>query len=160
MSQRIASTYQIILASGSPRRQQLLKDIGIAYEIQLKEVEERYPSHLKGAEITDYLAKLKASPFKGTLQQNDLLITSDTIVWLDGEALGKPKNANEAFEMLRSLSGNQHQVITSVCLTATNFQKVFNDSTTVSFHELSDEFGIKFTQNEEQVLKAAKKKKK
>lgn len=132
------SNYNIILASGSPRRQQFFKDLDIPFTIQLKEIEEIYPITLKGAEITDYLADLKAQPFE-SLNNNDLLITSDTIVWLKDKALGKPKDAEEAFTMLRKLSGKQHQVFTSVSIKNLNFQIIINDTTEVYFKELTDE---------------------
>lgn len=132
------SHYNIILASGSPRRQQFFKELDIPFSIQLKEVEEVYPTALKGAEITDYLANLKAEPFD-SLQDTDLLITSDTIVWLQDEALGKPKDAVEAFNMLRKLSGTQHQVMTSISIKNPTFQIITNDTTTVYFKELTDE---------------------
>ena len=94
----------IILASGSPRRQQFFKDLGIDFEIKLKEIDEVYPEHLKAEEITDYLAVLKAHAFEGELKDDDVLITSDTIVWLNEKALGKPKNYDDAFKMLSDLS--------------------------------------------------------
>ena len=131
------SNYNIILASGSPRRQQFFKDLDIPFSIELKEIDEVYPSNLKGAEITDYLADLKSLAFN-SLNNNDLLITSDTIVWLESEALGKPKNVNEAFEMLRKLSRKQHQVMTSVSIKNPNFQIILNDTTEVYFKELTD----------------------
>ncbi|WP_299049238.1 Maf-like protein [uncultured Polaribacter sp.] len=130
--------YTIILASGSPRRQQFFKDLGLDFTIQLKEIKEVYPKELKGNQITDYLATLKSKVFN-TLTDRDLLITSDTIVWLDNKALGKPKDEQEAFKILQSLSGKEHQVITSVCITNNHFQKVINDTTTVSFKKLTDE---------------------
>ena len=130
--------YTIILASGSPRRQQFFKDLGLDFTIQLKEIKEVYPKELKGNQITDYLATLKSKVFN-TLTDRDLLITSDTIVWLGNKALGKPKDEQEAFKMLQSLSGKEHQVITSVCITNNHFQKVINDTTTVSFKKLTDE---------------------
>lgn len=129
--------YNVILASKSPRRQQFLKDLDIDFTIQLKEVEEIYPKELKGTEITDFLADLKSKPFTG-LEKNDLLITSDTIVWFNNKALGKPKDADDAFKILRELSGNKHQVITSISIKGNNFQKIFNDTTDVYFKELSD----------------------
>ena len=82
---------KIILASGSPRRQQFLKDMYLDFEIRIKEIDEIYPDHLQSTEITDYLAMLKAAPFDGTLLDNELLITSDTLVWLDKKALGNQK---------------------------------------------------------------------
>lgn len=129
--------YHVILASKSPRRQQILKELGIPFEIQLKEVKEVYPEALKGAEITDYLAVLKAKPFKENLQNNELIITSDTIVWLENRALGKPHSEKDAINMLQHISGKKHQVISSICLTTKNFQKTFNDTTEVYFKQLS-----------------------
>ena len=92
--------FNVILASASPRRHAFFKAMDLDFKIQLKPVEEIYSEDLKGPEITDFLAKLKAEPFIGSLQSKDILITSDTIVWLDGKALGKPKNAADAFSML------------------------------------------------------------
>jgi len=129
--------YNIILASKSPRRQQFFKDLNIDFTIKLKEVEELYPQKLKGIEITDYLANLKAKAYKN-LKDNDLLITSDTIVWLENKALGKPKNYHEAFVMLKNLSGKKHEVITSISIKNKNFQKIINDITTVFFKKISD----------------------
>ena len=128
--------YNVILASGSPRRQQFFKDLQIDFTVQLNPVDEIYPNHLKGSEITDYLANLKAEAFT-KLADNDLLITSDTIVWINNKALGKPKDKEEAFEMLRELSGKSHQVISSVSIKNNTFQKIFNDITQVHFKELS-----------------------
>jgi len=131
------NAYHVILASKSPRRQQILKELGIPFEIQLKEVKEVYPEALKGAEITDYLAVLKAKPFKENLQNNELIITSDTIVWLENRALGKPHSEKDAISMLQHISGKKHQVISSICLTNKNFQRTFNDTTEVYFKQLS-----------------------
>jgi septum formation protein len=130
--------YNVILASGSPRRQQYFKDLDIDFSIQVRQIEERYPKELKGAEITDFLADLKSKAFTD-LQEEDLLITSDTIVWLENKALGKPKDAKDAFKMLSALSGKQHQVITSISIKSAFFQKIINDITTVSFKELTAE---------------------
>jgi len=132
------NNYNVILASGSPRRQQFFRDLDIDFSIQLKEIEEIYPENLKGVAITDYLSNLKSDAFS-TLNDKDLLITSDTIVWLEGKALGKPKDAKDAFTMLRAMSGKKHEVITSVCLKSTSFQKIINDITSVTFKELSDD---------------------
>lgn len=129
--------YKLILASGSPRRQQFFKDLNLDFEIRLKEVEETYPEHLKASEVTDFLARLKASAFH--LQKNEILVTSDTIVWLDEKVLGKPKNYKDAFVILQKLSGNTHQVITSVCLKSSKKTKVFNTTTKVTFSELTHE---------------------
>ena len=131
------NNYNVILASGSPRRQQFFRDLDIDFSIQLKEIEEIYPENLKGVAITDYLSNLKSEAFS-SLNDNDLLITSDTIVWLEGKALGKPKDAKDAFTMLKAMSGKKHEVITSVCLKSNSFQKIINDITIVTFKELSD----------------------
>ena len=138
MLQQKLSNYNVILASKSPRRQQFFKELEIDFTIQLKEVEEMYPPALKGSKITDFLADLKSKSFTN-LSKNDLLITSDTIVWLDNKALGKPKDKEEAFVMLRSLSGRKHEVITSISIKTTSFQKIINDTTAVYFKEISDE---------------------
>ncbi|TVZ54950.1 septum formation protein [Lutibacter sp. Hel_I_33_5] len=131
--------YSIILASGSPRRQQFFKDLDLDFEIRLKEVEEIYPKELNGSEITDFLADLKSKPFDNELTGKDVLITSDTIVWFNNTALGKPKNEEDAFTMLRSLSGNKHEVVTSISIKSIHFQKIINDTTSVYFKELTDD---------------------
>jgi septum formation protein len=133
------SAYSIILASGSPRRQQFFKYLDLDFEIRLKEVEEIFPETLKAEEITNYLSILKANAFEGELQDNDLLITSDTIVWHKNCPLGKPKDAQEAFEILKSLSNNTHEVITSVCFKTKNKTEVISETTKVTFNALSDE---------------------
>lgn len=130
--------YNIILASGSPRRQQFFKDMDIAVEIRPKTVEENYPDHLISNEITDYLAQKKAAPFNGALKENDILITSDTIVWHNNKALGKPENEQEAFDTLMSLSGSFHEVVTSVCFTTITAQKTVNNVTKVYFKTLTE----------------------
>ena len=126
----------IILASGSPRRQQFLTDLNLDFTIQLKEVEEIYPKDLKGKEIVKYLAKLKASPFTN-LSKKDILITADTIVWHDGKMLGKPKSEEEAIKMLQSLSGKKHKVYSGVCLKSATKEVVFSSTTEVYFKKLS-----------------------
>ena len=129
--------YNVILASGSPRRQQFFKDLQIDFTIQLKEIEEVYPNSLKGSEITDYLANLKSKAFTN-LKDKDVLITSDTIVWHKNKALGKPKDKKEAKEMLLGLSNDAHEVITSISLKTNNFQKIINDTTVVYFKKLTE----------------------
>jgi len=130
--------HKIILASGSPRRQQFFKDLDLDFEIRIKEVEEIYPDHLQGVEITNYLAELKASAFEGTLQDNEILVTSDTLVWLNNQALGKPKDYEEAVAILKALSDTTHEVITSVCFTTTRQSDTIYEVTKVTFNELSD----------------------
>jgi septum formation protein len=129
----------IILASGSPRRQQFFKEMDLHYTIRLKEIEEVYPDHLKGAEITNFLAELKANAFENELGENDVLVTSDTIVWLQGKALGKPRDYDDAFKMLQQLANQTHEVITSVCLKSVAKTEVFHCITKVTFSSLSDE---------------------
>ena len=131
--------YTLILASGSPRRQQFFKDLDLDFEIRLKEIEEVYPPELEAAQITNYLAELKASAFEGELQTNEILITSDTIVWHNNKALGKPKDEQDAFEILKSLSNTTHEVITSVCFKTNKKIDLLHEITKVTFNELTDE---------------------
>ncbi|WP_430400859.1 Maf-like protein [Flavobacterium sp.] len=128
----------IILASGSPRRQQYFKELDLDFTIQLKEVEEVYPNHLKAEEITNFLSELKAAAFEH-LNENDILITSDTIVWHEGKALGKPKDYEDAFQMLKSMSGKTHEVITSVSFKTNVKTETIFEITKVTFKEISDE---------------------
>ena len=130
--------YNYILASKSPRRRELLKTLGIDFQVKLKEVEEVFPDGLSKEEIPIYLVKLKAKPFLEELGSNDMLITADTIVWFNGNVLGKPRNHDEAKAMLEVLSGNEHQVITGVCLTTTKKQTSFSALSNVRFKSLSD----------------------
>ena len=129
----------IILASGSPRRQQFFRDLGLDFEVRLKEVDEVFPPGLKGGGITQFLSELKATPYKQNLQPNDLLVTSDTIVWHNEEMLGKPKDRNDAMNILRSLSGRVHQVFTSVTFTTKCKTETITEVTNVTFALLSDE---------------------
>ncbi|PIB25345.1 septum formation protein Maf [Maribacter sp. 4U21] len=139
MLRNILKDHKLILASGSPRRKMFFEEMGLDFEIQLRPVEEIYPEHLKGAEISDYLAALKASVFKDDLNPKEILITSDTVVWHNNESLAKAATPKQAFEMLKKLSDDWHQVITSVCFTTTDSQKVFNRITSVKFRELDDD---------------------
>jgi len=131
--------YKIILASGSPRRQQFFKDLDLDFEIRLKDIEEIYPETLQGVEITNYLAQLKATAFENELGQNEILVTSDTIVWHNNKALGKPKDYNDAFNILKSLSDATHEVITSVCFKTQERSETIFEVTKVTFSLLSDE---------------------
>lgn len=131
--------YKLILASGSPRRQQFFKDLDLDFEIRLKEIEEVYPPDLKREEITNYLAELKSNAFEGNLADNEILITSDTIVWHNEKALGKPKDKDDAFSILKSLSNSTHEVITSVCFKMKDKKEVIFDVTKVTFNSISDE---------------------
>ncbi len=129
--------YNYILASKSPRRQELLRSLGVKFHVITKEVEEKYPDTLYREEISVFLAELKAKQFLNNLKENDLLITADTIVWFKDEVLGKPGNRNEAIETLQKLSGHEHQVISGVSLTSTQKQKSFYSISNVRFKKLS-----------------------
>jgi septum formation protein len=131
--------HKIILASGSPRRQQFFRDLDLDFEIRLKETEEVYPPNLIEEDITNYLAVLKSDAFEGELKNNEILITSDTIVWHENKALGKPKDYEDAFLMLQSLSNKTHKVITSVCFKTIDTINVISETTLVTFHPVSDE---------------------
>ena len=130
--------YNYILASKSPRRQELLRLLGMKFSVKLKEVEENFPEGMSKYEIPEFLARLKARPFLQELQKYDLLITADTIVSLEGEVLGKPANKLGAAEMLQKLSGKEHQVISGVCLSSTTKQTYFHAETNVQFKKLDD----------------------
>lgn len=130
--------YNIILASGSPRRQQFLKDLNIPFEIKLKPVDEVFSDELFKAEIPEYLAKLKADAFDD-LAENDILVTGDTIVWHDGKALNKAQNKDEAFEMISSLQNDWHQVISAFCLKSQNKILVKSATTDVFFKALDED---------------------
>ncbi len=134
----LKSGYKIILASGSPRRQQFFKDLDLDFEIRLREVEEIYPPELKAAQITNYLAQLKADAFQGELADDELLITSDTIVWHNGQALGKPRDYEDAVSMLKRMAGHTHEVITSVCFTTRQQSELLHEVTKVTFENLSE----------------------
>ena len=137
MLHSISEKFNIILASGSPRRQQFFKDLNIPFSVQLFDVEEIYPDNLNREQITNYLAELKAVPFNEILRFNDLVITSDTIVWFDNKALGKPKTKEEALAILTSLSGNYHEVITSVSFKTQDKIHTLHNSTKVFFKTLT-----------------------
>lgn len=132
--------YKVILASNSPRRKELLAGLGVDYEVRtLPDVDESYPDTLQGADIPLYIAKEKADAYRNMLQPGELMITADTIVWLDGRVLGKPKDQEDALCMLRDMSGRTHEVFTGVCITTTEWQRSFAAQTEVRFAELSEE---------------------
>lgn len=130
--------YDIILASQSPRRQELLSDLGLQFKVQSMDVEEEFPPGLGMNEVPVYLAELKAAAFLPQLKSNQLVITADTIVWLDGQVMNKPVDYQDGFRMLQALSGKKHQVITGVCLLSTDKKISFFASTDVWFKSLSD----------------------
>lgn len=132
--------YKIILASNSPRRKELMSGLGVEYVVRtLPDVDESYPNTLTGENIPAYIAQEKAAAYQAMMQPDELLITADTIVWLEGKVYGKPANKEEARQMLRDLSGKSHQVITGVCLTTTEWQKSFTATTEVRFAFLAEE---------------------
>ena len=129
-----------ILASNSPRRKDLLSGLGVDYDVKtLPDVDESYPDGLSGEEIAKHIARGKAEAYRSLIQADELVITADTIVWLDGTVMGKPKDEEEAKDMLMRLSGKTHQVITGVCLTTASMQKTFATVTDVTFATLTDE---------------------
>ena len=131
--------YQIILASQSPRRQTLLKELNFNFEVKVKEIDEAFPPHLVKEEIAVYLAELKAEAFNSELTNNQLIITADTIVWVNNQVLNKPSDYQHAFEMLETLSNNKHTVYTGVCLKTKAKTKTFWASTDVYFAKLDNE---------------------
>lgn len=131
--------YNLILASASPRRQQLMTDLGLTFEVKPADVDEFYPENLGMTAIPEYLAQLKADALNGSMGENDLIITADTIVWKDDKVLGKPVDHQEAFDMLKSLSGSQHQVITGMHLQSKSKKISFHAVTEVWFDELTDD---------------------
>ena len=139
MLKEILKNHHIILASGSPRRQEFFKNLNLDFEIRLKPIEEHYPDNLTHFQISNYLSELKSIPYKNELKPNDILITSDTIVWHKNNALGKPKNVEDAFNIIKSLSNSTHEVITSVCFTTHSSQKTIYDITKVTFKQLTNE---------------------
>jgi septum formation protein len=131
--------YNFILASKSPRRQELLHSLGIEFQVKYKDADENYPENLSKEEIPVYLAVLKSKPFLNELNENDFLITADTIVWLKDKVLGKPADHKEAVSMLQRLSGQKHEVISGVCLSSKNKQKTFCSVSEVQFKKLSND---------------------
>lgn len=132
------SKYQIVLASQSPRRIQFLKDLGLTFTVEPTQVDETFDNHLKANDITDYLCDLKANAFQFK-NDNQLIITCDTIVWNSDKALNKPENFEEAFEMISSLKNKTHQVISSICIKTKDKKVIINDCTEVTFSNLTDE---------------------
>lgn len=132
--------FRVILASASPRRRELLKATGIEYQMAQKfECEETYPKSIPAEEVAPYLSALKSHAYPNTLEYNDILITADTVVVLNGKVLGKPANEAEAHAMLSELSGSEHTVITGVTLRSADREHTFASSSTVRFAELSEE---------------------
>ena len=140
--------YKVILASGSPRRRELMAGLGVNYEVRiLPDVDESYPDTLQGEEIPLYIAKEKADAYIPMMQPDELIITADTIVWLDGKGLGKPRDREDALQMLRTMSGRTHEVFTGVCITTTDWQRSFTAQTEVRFATLSEDEIIYYVDN-------------
>lgn len=132
--------YKVVLASNSPRRKELLGGLGIGYEVKtMPDIDESYPDGLCMEEVPVYIARSKADAYRPLMQPDELIITADTIVWLDGVVMGKPKDEEEARDMLRRLSGQTHQVVTGVCLTTIDRQQSFATVTDVTFDRLTEE---------------------
>ena len=132
--------FNIVLASNSPRRKELMSGLGVDYVVKtLPDVDESYPDTLQGEEIPAYISREKAEAYQSMIEPDELLITADTIVWMNGEVLGKPKHREDAIRILRKLSGASHQVITGVCLTTKGWQNSFTVTTDVTFAVLSEE---------------------
>ena len=132
--------YRLVLASNSPRRKELLSGIDVEYEVRtLPDVDESYPDTLHHEDVAEFLSRKKAAVYLPALKEEELLITADTIVLLDGTILGKPADMDEAARMLRTLAGKQHRVITGVCLTTSRKQESFSDTAYVTFGLLSNE---------------------
>ncbi|MFZ4612246.1 MAG: Maf family nucleotide pyrophosphatase [Bacteroidia bacterium] len=132
------SNFKIILASGSPRRKELLLNLDIPFTVKVKPTDEIFPAHLKADEIAVYLSKKKSDAFVNEINDNEIIITADTIVWLNNEVLNKPINADEAKTMLVKLSGNWHTVYTGVTILKKSFSYSFYDETKVKFKELDE----------------------
>jgi len=134
------NNYHIILASNSPRRRELLAGLGIDFDIRvLPDIDEHYPTTLPVADIAQYIAAKKADAYVQTMADNELVITADTIVVVDAEVMGKPRNEADAHRMLSTISGRTHQVITGVCLTTKTLRRQFSVTTDVTFKSLTNE---------------------
>ena len=131
--------FKIILASRSPRRQQLLREMGLKFDVVIKEYEEIYPEDLDGEAIAKYVAHEKAASFKNEISDNEIVIAADTIVWCNGKVLGKPLDYKDAVRILKEISGNTHKVITGVSLLSRSGELTFSESTKVVFEALSEE---------------------
>ncbi len=136
----VEGKYKLILASNSPRRRELLAGLGMDFEVRvLPGIDESYPEELQGGDIPLFISKEKANAYVNSLADDELLITADTIVWLDGEVLEKPADEADARRMLHELSGQTHQVFTGVCLTTRAKQVAFSCRSDVTFCPLTDD---------------------
>ena len=131
--------YNLVLASQSPRRRELLKGLDVEFSTCTVDADESFPASLKGADAVQYICKAKADAYRPQLNDNTIAITADTVVILDDKIIGKPKSHEEAFSMIRSLSGRVHEVITAVCIFSKEKCEEFYASTEVHFSEIADE---------------------
>lgn len=131
--------YRIILASRSPRRQQLLRQLGISFDVVIRDFDESYPDNLSGKEIAEHIAIKKASSFINELAGNEIVITADTIVWCGNQVLGKPVDSEDAVNILNAISGNTHEVITGVSIITKTKSINFSESTRVTFEKMTEE---------------------
>lgn len=131
--------YRLILASRSPRRQQLLRELGLEFEVVIREYEEIYPEGISGEEIARFVAYEKAASFKNELSINEIVIAADTIVWCNNKVLGKPLDRADAIGILEEISGNTHEVITGVSLRSKTKELTFSESTKVTFEPITSE---------------------
>lgn len=132
--------YEIVLASNSPRRKELLQRMGVNFKVRtLFGIDESCPDSLRGEDIVCYISRNKAKAYQSSMAPNELLITADTIVYVDGEVMGKPKNAEQAKEMLHKLSGKTHQVITGVTIVTAKRTENFGVTSQVKFTNITDE---------------------
>ncbi len=131
--------YSVILASGSPRRRELLSSIGLEYKVRTIEgISEEYPANLNAEEVPQFISREKAQAYRATMEKNELIITADTVVALDNKILGKPHGKDEAVEMLKFLSGRTHQVITGVTLMTETREETFATTSNVTVAKLLD----------------------
>lgn len=133
----IVTKRKLVLGSASPRRKALLRALGFEFETRIKETDETYPEYLEGKSIALFLAEKKAGAYLKEMKRDDLLITADTIVWLENKMLGKPGDKKEAIEILSEMAGKKHEVFTAVCLTDYTSKDVFYASSAVHFRKLS-----------------------
>ncbi len=133
------SSYNIVLASKSPRRSSLLTQMGFSFENRTKDVEESYPAALPADKVALYISEKKAAAFKSELKENELIITADTVVVYDNQVLGKPVDDQEAFTFIKSMSHNSHDVYTGVTILTKDKKISFSDRSIVHFSEITDE---------------------
>lgn len=131
--------YQVVLVSQSPRRRELFKGLEIDFTATSVDADESYPSHLQGEQVPCYITQAKADAYKALLKENTLAITADTVVSINGQILGKPADKAEAMAMLRTLSGNKHEVITAVCIFTKNTERLFYAVSEVYFKPLTNQ---------------------